>query len=142
MAKKSKTQRAKASAKRAARKEEKARAAEAEAKAAAAGADENTSAEDESSKKSSKKADKAEGADKDKKQEKKSEKKKSKKRRFGFFKDVKAEMKRVTWPTKEEVLRWSGVVIVALIFFGLFAWIIDTLSEIVLAAISGLGASL
>ena len=141
MAKKSKTQRAKASAKRAQRKEEKARAAEAEEAAALKGEDESASAQEEPSKKSSKKADKAEGGGDGKKKEKKSEKKK-KKRHFGFFKDVKAEMKRVTWPSKEEVLRWSGVVIVALLFFGVFAWAIDTVSEVLLSAISGLGANL
>ena len=45
---------------------------------------------------------------------------KAKKKRFKFFKDVRAEMKRVTWPTRTDVLRWSGVVVVALLFFGVF----------------------
>ena len=145
MAQKSKTQRAKASARRAARKEEKARI-EAEAKDAgenAADAQAATS-EEPAKKRLFKKADKQQDADGAKQQVKKSEKKedkKPKKRRFAFLKDVKAEMKRVTWPSKEEVLRWSGVVIVALLFFGIFAYIIDSISLLILTGISGLGAS-
>ena len=42
-----------------------------------------------------------------------------------FFIDVKAEMKRVTWPTRTDVLRWTGVVIVALLFFGIFVAVLD-----------------
>ena len=50
---------------------------------------------------------------------------KPKKKRFQFLRDVKAEMKRVTWPTRTDVLRWSGVVVVALLFFGIFVAILD-----------------
>lgn len=145
MAQKSKTQRAKASARRAAKKEEKARleteAAEASEQASEAKA---AQSEEPAKKRLFKKADKAQASGGGKQQAQKPEKKeekKPKKRRFAFLKDVKAEMKRVTWPTRQEVLRWSGVVIVALLFFGIFAYIIDSISLLVLTGISGLGAN-
>ena len=108
MAKKSKTQRAKASAARQARKAER---AELEASGATAG---------------SEPAKKAEA----KPQPKKAETKKAakpKKQRFKFLREVRAELKRVTWPTRPEVLRWTGVVVAALVFFGVFVAVLDNL---------------
>ena len=149
MAKKSKTQRAKASAARAARK---AQALEAESAAVEAkDIAEADAAATEPKKRFFKKADKAESpvADKqgksiEKQAEKKPEKKveaKPKKRRVGFLKDVRSEMKRVTWPTKQDVLRWSVVVVVALLFFGVYVALLDNVVITpVLVAISSLGA--
>ena len=48
-----------------------------------------------------------------------------KKDRFQFFKDVKQELKRCTWPTKKDVTQWSGVVVAALLFFGIYVAILD-----------------
>ncbi len=138
MAKKSKTQRAKASAARQARK---AQAAAQEVQVAA-----DTQAESSQDSKEEKKGffkSKAKSAD-NAKPEVKSEKKKSdkpKKQRFKFFHDVKAEMKRVTWPTRQEVLRWTGVVVVALVFFGVFVAILDNLIITpLMVGLSGIGA--
>lgn len=74
--------------------------------------------------------------------EKKEEKKSApKKRRFGFLKDVRAELKRVTWPTKQDVLRWSVVVVVALVFFGVYVAVLDNaIITPLLIGISSLGA--
>ena len=69
------------------------------------------------------------------------EEKKPKKVRFQFLKDVRAEMKRVTWPSRQDVIRWSGVVVGALIFFGIYVAILDNLIITPgLVALSGLGA--
>lgn len=66
---------------------------------------------------------------------------KPKKKRFQFFRDVKAEMKRVTWPTRTDVIRWSGVVVVALLFFGIFVAVLDNaIITPLLVLISGIGA--
>ena len=66
---------------------------------------------------------------------------KPKKKRFQFFRDVKAEMKRVTWPTKQDVARWSVVVVCALIFFGVYVAVLDNLiATPLLVFVSGLGA--
>ena len=76
----------------------------------------------------------------EKKVEKAPEKKPAKKRRFGFLKDVRTELKRVTWPTKQDVLRWSVVVVVALVFFGAYVAVLDNVVITpLLIAISGLG---
>ena len=121
MAKKSKPQRAKASAARQARK---AQVAELEAK--------GVSAEEIEAQK------KAEAA----KQEKKAvEKAKPKKQRFKFLKEVRSELKRVTWPTRNEVLRWTGVVVGALLFFGIFVAVLDNLIVTpIVVGISSIGA--
>ena len=75
------------------------------------------------------------------KADKKAERRASKKSRFQFLRDVKAEMKRVTWPTKKDVLRWSGVVVVALLFFGVGVAVLDNLVVTpLLVLVSGLGA--
>ena len=42
-----------------------------------------------------------------------------------FFIDVKAELKRVTWPSRKDVGQWTGVVIGALCFFGVYVAILD-----------------
>ena len=61
-------------------------------------------------------------------------------RRFGFLKDVRAELRRVTWPTRIDVLRWSGVVVVALLFFSLYVFVLDNwIVTPLLVAISSLG---
>lgn len=151
MAQKSKTQRAKASAARQARKEAAdAAAAALEAEAAERGMTvaeleaANEAAALEEAKKASKKTlfkKKDEDASADKADKAKAEKAKPKKERFKFFKDVRSEMKRVTWPTRQEVLRWSVVVVAALVFFGVYVAILDNwIVTPILVLISGLGA--
>lgn len=130
MAKKSKTQKAKASANRAAKK---ARAAE---------QSNVVPVVEEAPKKSffgKKNSAETKPTSKPAKETKKAPK--SKKRRFGFLSDVRSELRRVTWPSKQEVLQWSGVVVVALIFFGVFVVVLDDwVVTPILFAISSLGA--
>lgn len=133
MAKKSKTQRAKASAKRAEKKQQ------------AAVAEATPVVEEQPKKKFSLgKKTSSQDAKKAPAQQPKKTAAKPKKKRFGFLADVRSEMRRVTWPTKQDVLQWSGVVVVALIFFGLFVVILDdwVVTPILLAisSLSGLGA--
>ena len=64
-----------------------------------------------------------------------------KKKHFQFLRDVRAEMKRVTWPTRQDVLRWSAVVVGALLFFGVYVAVLDNLIVTpALVALSSLGA--
>ncbi|MDO5707132.1 MAG: preprotein translocase subunit SecE [Andreesenia angusta] len=42
-----------------------------------------------------------------------------------FLKSVKAEFKKITWPTKEELINHTIVVLVFCIFISLFVWLID-----------------
>ena len=133
MAKKSKTQRAKASAARQARK---AQVAEREANAVEATVEEAAPEKKGLFKSKAKSA--------DAKPAKKAEEKKAakpKKQRFKFLREVKAELKRVTWPTRPEVLRWTGVVVAALVFFGVFVAVLDNLIITpLMVALSGIGA--
>ena len=128
MARKSKTQKAKASAARQQRKAD--RELEAQNPAALA-----TEAEGEK-KGAPKKSDAASSPAKASKKEDK-----PKKKRFQFLREVRSEMKRVTWPTRTDVLRWSGVVVVALLFFGIFVALLDNaIITPLLVLISGIGA--
>jgi preprotein translocase subunit SecE len=42
-----------------------------------------------------------------------------------FFRDTNSEMKKVTWPTKNEVVGTTAVVIVATIVFAVYLWACD-----------------
>lgn len=153
MAKKSKTQRAKASA---ARQERKAARAAAEAKAAEEPANEHAKAAEGDEKgskgglfkKSEGKKDEAlasaEKGDKAVKKDAKADKKDKKPGRVvTFFRGVRSEMKRVTWPTRQDVIRWSGVVVAALLFFGVYVAVLDNLVVTpLLVGISSLGEML
>jgi len=44
-----------------------------------------------------------------------------------FYRDVKAEMKKVSWPTRQEVYSTTMVVLIAVFFFGFFLWGADYL---------------
>lgn len=44
-----------------------------------------------------------------------------------FFRDVKAEMKKVSWPTRQEVYSTTVIVLIAVFFFGFFLWGADYL---------------
>ena len=44
-----------------------------------------------------------------------------------FFRDVSAEMKKVSWPTKNEVVGTTFVVILATIVFAVYLWGADIL---------------
>jgi preprotein translocase subunit SecE len=43
-----------------------------------------------------------------------------------YFHNVRLEIKRTTWPTRQEVLNMSMVVVAALLFFGVLIFVIDT----------------
>ena len=51
-------------------------------------------------------------------------------RRFGatakFFRDCKAEIKKIVWPTPKATFKNMGVVLVAMIIIGLFIFALDT----------------
>jgi len=47
------------------------------------------------------------------------------KRLRNFFKDVRAEVKKVTWPSKNEVYSTTIVVIIATLFFGIYLYALD-----------------
>ena len=140
MAKKSKTQRAKASVARAQRKQAREQLdnqepVSEEAKAATEEKPKRSLFKKDTASKETAEKSAAKAVSKDKKDAKPN------KKRFQFFRDVKAEMKRVTWPTKQDVVRWSVVVVCALIFFGVYVALLDNvIATPLLVFVSGLGA--
>ena len=56
----------------------------------------------------------------------------------GWFADVKAEMHRVTWPSKSELKNYTVAVIVVLVVFGVAVWLVDTGVVAALVGYSGL----
>lgn len=55
-----------------------------------------------------------------------------------FSRDVKAEMKKVTWPTREEVKGTTVVVLIAVFFFGFFLWGVDIVISLILKTLMDL----
>lgn len=85
--------------------------------------DSGKSKEKDSSKGKDKKVVKSQARAKD---PKKSTKKPNIFRRFiEYIKQVRLEIKRTTWPTKNEVLNMTIIVLVALLFFGVLIFVID-----------------
>ena len=42
-----------------------------------------------------------------------------------YFKGVKAEMKKVIWPSKKELVNYTGVVVLISVIVGLVVWVLD-----------------
>ena len=65
------------------------------------------------------------------------EKKKEKKPNpvLRWLKDLKGELKKVTWPTAKDTLKNVGIVILCVIFVGIFIWGFDFLARAVIDAL-------
>jgi preprotein translocase subunit SecE len=48
-----------------------------------------------------------------------------KKNTIRFFKDIKTELKKVIWPTREQLIKNTGTVLVVCFLVGLIIWITD-----------------
>ena len=55
-----------------------------------------------------------------------------------FFKEVRAEVKKVTWPSRNEVYSTTIVVILATIFFGIYLYIMDLIFSYAITQIEAL----
>jgi preprotein translocase subunit SecE len=60
------------------------------------------------------------------------------KRFVNFLKDVKSELKKVTWPSRNEVTSTTVVVIAATIFFGFYLFFMDVIFSWVIGQIKSL----
>jgi preprotein translocase subunit SecE len=49
------------------------------------------------------------------------------KRFINFLKDTRAELKKVTWPSRNEVYSTTIVVIIATVFFGFYLFFMDVI---------------
>ncbi len=60
------------------------------------------------------------------------------KRFFNFLKDVRAEARKVTWPSRQEIYSTTLVVIFAIIFFGFYLFFMDLIFSWVITQIKSL----
>ena len=42
-----------------------------------------------------------------------------------YFRETRAEMKKVSWPSKKDVIKHTQVVIISIVFVGVALWLID-----------------
>ncbi len=70
-------------------------------------------------------------AKKDKKDKKvKTDKKPGIGKRLGrFFRELKAELKKVSWPSRAETLKKTGIVILCVLIVGIIVWIFDGIAN-------------
>ena len=54
-----------------------------------------------------------------------------------FYGDVKAELKKVTWPSKKEVQVTTLIVIITVFFFGIYLFVVDLFLQNVVQQIFG-----
>ncbi len=54
---------------------------------------------------------------------------------IGFFDDVVKEMKKVTWPTKDELKDSTAIVLIATLIIAIFVYGIDTIVNVTLRTI-------
>lgn len=48
------------------------------------------------------------------------------KKALQFIREARDELRKVTWPDRDEVTSFTGVVIVAIVIIAVFLWLIDT----------------
>ena len=59
------------------------------------------------------------------------------KRILPFLRDVRAELRKVTWPSRSEVVNTTIVVIASIIFFGFFLFFMDILFSWLITRLKG-----
>ncbi|WP_372720317.1 MULTISPECIES: preprotein translocase subunit SecE [Gammaproteobacteria] len=60
-------------------------------------------------------------------------------RLWGFFKESRAELRRVVWPTRRETGQTTAVVFVAAVVVGIMLWLFDWVISLAIGAFMGLG---
>ena len=55
----------------------------------------------------------------------------------GFLREVKTEMKKVTWPTKRELIGYTITVIVSSLFSAFLIWAIDAILSVLFRLVMG-----
>lgn len=58
---------------------------------------------------------------------------------IGFAKDSRMEVRKVVWPTRQETLQTTLMVIVAVIIIGIFLWLIDMVLAEAIQLVTGTG---
>jgi len=81
---------------------------------------------------------KAPKAKKDKAKAEKDKKPGIGKRLGRFFREMKAELKKVSWPSRAETLKKTGIVIVCVLIVGVIVWIFDGIANGIVNALLSL----
>ena len=55
-----------------------------------------------------------------------------------FYTDVQTELKKVSWPSRQEVYNTTVIVLIAVFFFGFFLWGSDYIISLVFKFLTGL----
>ena len=55
-----------------------------------------------------------------------------------FFRELRSELKKVSWPTRADTLKKTGIVIVCVIVVGIIVWIFDGIATSVIDALLSL----
>jgi len=55
-----------------------------------------------------------------------------------YFNDVKAELRRVVWPNRKEVLNSSWVVVITLAIFIVLIFLLDSVASAIIRALAGI----
>ena len=75
------------------------------------------------------------GSDKKAKAPKEKKKEKKPNRLLRWLKDLRGELKKVTWPSAKDVVKNVGTVILCVIIVGAFIWVFDFLARAVIDAL-------
>ena len=55
-----------------------------------------------------------------------------------FFREIRSELKKVVWPTKEQVIKNALVVAGCVLVVGLFIWLFDFFAQVIIHGLIGL----
>ncbi|HRI55482.1 MAG: preprotein translocase subunit SecE [Anaerolinea sp.] len=67
----------------------------------------------------------------------KAETEKKENRVIKYFREARAEMRKVTWPTRQEALYLTGIVLAVTVAMSILLWVLDILFTGVMSALIG-----
>jgi preprotein translocase subunit SecE len=67
----------------------------------------------------------------------KAETEKKENRILKYFREARAEMRKVTWPTRQEALHLTGIVMAVTVLMSILLWVLDILFTGVVSALIG-----
>jgi preprotein translocase subunit SecE len=67
----------------------------------------------------------------------KAETEKKENRIVKYFREARAEMRKVTWPTRQEALHLTGIVLAVTIVMSILLWVLDILFSGVVSTLIG-----
>ena len=55
-----------------------------------------------------------------------------------YFRELRSELKKVVWPTPQQVLKNTLIVIACVLVVGVFVWVFDAFAQLGMSALRGL----